>query len=260
MVGAFWWVLFFRCLFCVCFLLDSLRFISSLVVPFLGAHCSTKNLIPSIKSLRSEEFPKTTKLSPNAFLSFSLPFNFRSFLSRLLLHSSLLIFSFLFQCKVSPQRTCSRNRVLPLVMLSVHRCRFAILLVYRRWLSGLRVLLPFCNLSLLCLLAPYFLLSMAASRSSLGGMDQYQLTLTGWPPPLIFVPSSVDLTWREWLDESNNFKQIQFGVTIGDILCLCVEPHLFQDPDSPTPSTTITCFRCHRGPGRCTQMGHHPAY
>ena len=41
-----------------------------------------------------------------------------------------------------------------------------------------------------------------------------------------------DLPWREWLDESNNFKQIQFGVTIGDILCLCVEPHLFQDPDA----------------------------
>ena len=50
--------------------------------------------------------------------------------------------------------------------------------------------------------------------------------------PLIFVPSSIDLTWREWLDESKNFKQIQFGVTIGDILCLCVEPHLFQDPDA----------------------------
>ena len=36
MVGAFWWVLVFRCLFCVCFLLDSLRLTSSLVVPFLG--------------------------------------------------------------------------------------------------------------------------------------------------------------------------------------------------------------------------------
>ena len=36
MVGAFWWVLVFRCLFCVCFLLDSLRLTLSLVVPFLG--------------------------------------------------------------------------------------------------------------------------------------------------------------------------------------------------------------------------------
>ena len=36
MVGAFWWVLVFRCLFCVCFLLVSLRLTSSLVAPFLG--------------------------------------------------------------------------------------------------------------------------------------------------------------------------------------------------------------------------------
>ena len=37
MVGAFWWVLVFRLPpFCVCFLLDSLRLTSSLVVPFLG--------------------------------------------------------------------------------------------------------------------------------------------------------------------------------------------------------------------------------
>ena len=69
-------------------------------------------------------------------------------------------------------------------------------------------------------------------HDGIGGMDQYQLTLAGWPPPLIFVPSNIDLTWREWLDESTNFKQIQFGVTIGDILCLCIEPHLFQDPDA----------------------------
>ena len=75
-------------------------------------------------------------------------------------------------------------------------------------------------------------LALTRLHDGIGGMDQYQLTLTGWPPPLIFVPSSIDLTWREWLDESTNFKQIQFGVTIGDILCLCVEPHLFQDPDA----------------------------
>ena len=66
-------------------------------------------------------------------------------------------------------------------------------------------------------------------HDGLGGMDQYQLTLAGWPPPLIFVPSNTDLPWQDWLDESTNFKQIQFGVTIGDILCLCIEPHLFQD-------------------------------
>ena len=75
-------------------------------------------------------------------------------------------------------------------------------------------------------------LALTRLHDGIGGMDQYQLTLTGWPPPLIFVPSNIDLTWREWLDESTNFKQIQFGVTIGDILCLCVEPHLFQDPDA----------------------------
>ena len=69
-------------------------------------------------------------------------------------------------------------------------------------------------------------------HDGIGGMDQYQLTLAGWPPPLIFVPSNIDLTWQEWLDESTNFKQIQFGVTIGDILCLCIEPHLFQDHDA----------------------------
>ena len=69
-------------------------------------------------------------------------------------------------------------------------------------------------------------------HDGIGGMDQYQLTLAGWPPPLIFVPSNIDLTWQEWLDESTNFKQIQFGVTIGDILCLCIEPRLFQDPDA----------------------------
>ena len=51
-------------------------------------------------------------------------------------------------------------------MPSVHRCRFAILLVYRRWLSGLRVLLPFCNLSLVPFGSWYFLLTVAASRSS----------------------------------------------------------------------------------------------
>ena len=79
---------------------------------------------------------------------------------------------------------------------------------------------------------PPNILALTRLHDGIGGMDQYQLTLTGWPPPLIFVPSSIDLTWREWLDESNNFKQIQFGVTIGDILCLCVEPHLFQDPDA----------------------------
>ena len=66
-------------------------------------------------------------------------------------------------------------------------------------------------------------------HDGLGGMDQYQLTLAEWPPPLIFVPNNIDLPWQEWLDESTNFKQIQFGVTIGDILCLCIEPHLFQD-------------------------------
>ena len=54
----------------------------------------------------------------------------------------------------------------PLVMPSVHRCRFAILLVYRRWLSGLRVFLPFCNLSLVPFGSWYFLLTVAASRSS----------------------------------------------------------------------------------------------
>ena len=79
---------------------------------------------------------------------------------------------------------------------------------------------------------PPNILALTRLHDGIGGMDQYQLTLTGWPPPLIFVPSSIDLTWQEWLDESNNFKQIQFGVTIGDILCLCVEPHLFQDPDA----------------------------
>ena len=79
---------------------------------------------------------------------------------------------------------------------------------------------------------PPNILALTRLHDGIGGMDQYQLTLIGWPPPLIFVPSSIDLTWREWLDESNNFKQIQFGVTIGDILCLCVEPHLFQDPDA----------------------------
>ena len=71
---------------------------------------------------------------------------------------------------------------------------------------------------------PPNILALARLHDGIGGMDQYQLTLTGWPPPLIFVPSSIDLPWREWLDESNNFKQIQFGVTIGDILCLCIEP------------------------------------
>ena len=65
-------------------------------------------------------------------------------------------------------------------------------------------------------------------------MDHYQLTLSGWPPPLIFVPCNIDLPWNEWLSESNNFKEIQFGVTIGDILCLCIEPHLFHDP-TPDP-------------------------
>ena len=75
-------------------------------------------------------------------------------------------------------------------------------------------------------------LALTRLHDGIGGMDQYQLTLTGWPPLLIFVPSSIDLSWREWLDESTNFKQIQFGVTIGDILCLCIEPHLFQDPDA----------------------------
>ena len=79
---------------------------------------------------------------------------------------------------------------------------------------------------------PSNILALTRLHDGIGGMDQYQLTLTGWPPPLIFVPSSIDLPWREWLDESNNFKQIQFGVTIGDILCLCIEPHLFQDPDA----------------------------
>ena len=39
-------------------------------------------------------------------------------------------------------------------------------LVYRRWLSGLRVLLPFCNLSLVPLGSWYFLFTVAASRSS----------------------------------------------------------------------------------------------
>ena len=59
-----------------------------------------------------------------------------------------------------------RTVISPLVMPSVHRCRFAILLVYRRWLSGLRVLLPFCNLSLVPCGSWYFLLTVAASRSS----------------------------------------------------------------------------------------------
>ena len=54
----------------------------------------------------------------------------------------------------------------PLVMPSVHWCRFAILLVYRRWLSGLCVLLPFCNLSLVPCGSWYFLLTVATSRSS----------------------------------------------------------------------------------------------
>ena len=40
----------------------------------------------------------------------------------------------------------------PLVMPSVHRCRFAILLVYRRWLSDLRVLCHFA-ICPMCLVA-----------------------------------------------------------------------------------------------------------
>ena len=54
----------------------------------------------------------------------------------------------------------------PLVMPSVHRCRFAIFLVYQRWLSGLRVLLPFCNLSLVPFGSWYFLLTVATPQSS----------------------------------------------------------------------------------------------
>ena len=78
---------------------------------------------------------------------------------------------------------------------------------------------------------PADILPFARLHDGLGGMDHYQLTLSGWPPPLIFVPSNTDLPWSEWLSESNNFKQIQFGVTIGEILCLCIEPHLVHDPE-----------------------------
>ena len=81
---------------------------------------------------------------------------------------------------------------------------------------------------------PADMLPLTRLHDGLGGMDQYQLTLAGWPPPLVFVPCNIDLPWDDWLSDSNNFKQIQFGVTIGDILCLCIEPHLFSDP-TPDP-------------------------
>ena len=81
---------------------------------------------------------------------------------------------------------------------------------------------------------PVDILPLTRLHDGLGGMDQYQLTLSGWPPPLVFVPCNIDLPWDEWLSDSNNFKQIQIGVTIGDILRLCIEPHLFNDP-TPDP-------------------------
>ena len=77
---------------------------------------------------------------------------------------------------------------------------------------------------------PADILPLTRLHDGLGGMDQYQLTLAGWPPPLVFVPCNIDLPWGDWISDSNNFKQIQFGVTISDILCLCIEPHLFRDP------------------------------
>ena len=81
---------------------------------------------------------------------------------------------------------------------------------------------------------PADILPLTRLHDGLGGMDHYQLTLSGWPPPLVFVPCNIDLPWDEWLSDSNNFKQIQFGVTIGDILRLRIEPHLFSDP-TPDP-------------------------
>ena len=68
---------------------------------------------------------------------------------------------------------------------------------------------------------PVDTLPLTRLHDGLGGMDQYQLTLSGCPPPLVFVPCNIDLPWDEWLSDSNNFKQIQFGVTIGDIYCVC---------------------------------------
>ena len=66
----------------------------------------------------------------------------------------------------------------------------------------------------------------------LGGMDHYLLKLDGWPPPMVFVPSHPHKTWAEWLD---NFQEIQFGLTIGDLIRLGIEPYVEAPFTSPNP-------------------------